>query len=233
MTFPRDLWIVVPARAGSTRVRGKNLRMLGGRPLLAHTLELVRDAGLAERTVVSSDDPNALALATSVGVRAIERPPELASATASTESVLLHALDVLASEGRRASWVATLPPTSPFRRVETVRACLALVAAEPDAQDCLMTVTEDRRDLWRLEADGTMGRLVPDAPRRQQDRTPLFEENSALYVSNVSALRATGSVLGRRVRGHAIDPIEAWDINTETDLVIAEALLAQGAVAVR
>jgi CMP-N,N'-diacetyllegionaminic acid synthase len=220
-----DLWVVVPARGGSTRVPGKNLRLLAGRPLLAYTLQLVIDAGLRNRTVVSSDDNATLALAASFGIRGIERPPELATADASTESALLHALDALGAEGRGAEWVMTLPPTSPFRRAATVRELVALARADPDAHDCLMTVTEDRRDLWRMAADGRLARLFPDAPRRQQDRTPLYEENSAVYLTRVSALRATRSVLGRSVRGVVIDPIEAWDINTETDLVVAEALV--------
>ena len=224
MTRPSRLVVVVPARGGSTRVPGKNMRTLAGRPLLGHTLRLAVDAGLGDRTVVSSDDGAALALAADFGVRGLMRPPEFATAEASTESVLLHVLDTLASDGVEVEWVMTLPPTSPFRQLETVRAMLRRVEDEPEASDCLMTVTEDRRDLWRMDAGGVMERLFPQAPRRQQDRSPLFEENSAVYLTKVAALRATGSVLGRSVRGHVIDPIEAWDINTETDLVIAEAL---------
>ena len=207
---------------------GKNLRPLAGRPLLAYTLQLVIDLGVGDQTVVSTDDADAMSLARSFEIRAIERPPALATADASTESALLHALDVLTSEGRDADWVMTLPPTSPFRRAATIRDLIALAGAEPEAQDCLMTVTEDRRDLWRMTDDGLLMRLFPEAPRRQQDRTPLYEENSAVYLTRVSALRATRSVLGRSVRGVVIDPIEAWDINTETDFVIAE-VLARGA----
>jgi CMP-N,N'-diacetyllegionaminic acid synthase len=227
VTAALDLWVVVPARGGSTRVQGKNLRLLAGKPLLSHTLELVRAAGLGERTVVTSDDPATLDLAASFGVRGVVRPSELATPTASTESALLHVADTLAAEGCTVGWIMTLPPTSPFRRADTLRALLAEVERHPDAQDCLMTVTEDRRDLWRMAEDGALTRLFPDAPRRQQDRTPLYEENSAVYLTNAAQLRATGSVLGRSVRGFVIGAIEAWDINTESDLVIAEALAAQ------
>lgn len=224
--LPRP-WVVVPARGGSTRVPGKNLRPLAGTPLLTYTLACARAAGLDERTIVSSDDPAVLAAATAFGVRAVARPAEFATATSSTESVLLHALDVLEGEGERTEWVVTLPPTSPFRTAATLARLVAEALAEPDAQDCLMTVTEDRRDLWRMEADGALARLFPDAPRRQQDRVPLYEENSAVYVTRVAALRSTGSVLGRRVRGVVIDPIEAFDLNTEADFAVAEALIAR------
>lgn len=230
MSVHSDVLVVVPARGGSTRVVGKNLRSLAGRPLLAYTLALVHAAGLTARSVVTSDDAGVLAASLAAGVRAVERPAALATAEASTESALLHVLDTVADEGDRPTWVVTLPPTSPFRRAATVAACLELARSAPASIDCVMTVTEDRRDLWRMDERGALTRLFPNAPRRQQDRTPLYEENSALYVTRVEALRATGIVLGRGVRGVVIDPIEAWDINTETDLTIAEALLARGAV---
>lgn len=227
MTWPSNVWVVVPARGGSTRVPGKNLRTLAGRPLLEYTLRLVVAAGASEQTLVSSDDDAALELAIMNGIRGLRRPAMFATAESSTESVLLHALDCLTEEGIRAKWVMTLPPTSPFRRVDTMRALLEQVQHSPDRCDCLMTVTEDRRDLWRMDEAGVMHRLFPDAPRRQQDRTPLYEENSAVYLTRVAALRATGSVLGHSVRGVVIDPVEAWDINSETDLVIAEVLAAK------
>jgi N-acylneuraminate cytidylyltransferase len=227
MSVPAGLWVVIPARGGSTRVPRKNLRPLAGTPLLTYTLECARAAGLAERTIVSSDDPDVLATAVAFGVRALPRPAEIATATASTESVLLHALDVLDAEGEPTEWVVTLPPTSPFRRPATLVRLVEEALAAPDVQDCLMTVTEDRRDLWRMDADGRMTRLFPDAPRRQQDRAPLYEENSAVYVTRVDALRRTGTVLGGRVRGVVIDPIEAFDLNTEADFAVAEALAAR------
>ena len=88
-----------------------------------------------------------------------------------------------------------------------------------------MSVTEDRGDYWQMsDREGTISRLFADAPRRQQDRQPLYEENSAIYMTKCTALRETGSVLGKRVRGKTIDPLEAFDINTETDFRIAEAM---------
>jgi CMP-N-acetylneuraminic acid synthetase len=90
--------------------------------------------------------------------------------------------------------------------------------------DCLLSLTETRASLWRSGVDGRIARLFPDAPRRQQDRAPLYEENSAIYLTAVPALRATGSVLGTSQRGIAIDPIEGFDINSELDFVIAEML---------
>jgi CMP-N,N'-diacetyllegionaminic acid synthase len=89
----------------------------------------------------------------------------------------------------------------------------------------MFSVTESRAFFWRCDAAGAMAPLFPDAPRRQQDRAPLYEENSAIYLTSVATLRATGSVLGNIRQAVAIDPIEGFDINTELDFAIASALV--------
>lgn len=219
--------IVIPARGGSKRIPGKNIAPLLGKPLLAYAVEAALASGVTPHVVVSTEDARIAEVAHTSGVRVVSRPDDLASDAASTESVLMHALDLFEAEGMRFTWVVTLPPTSPLRTASTIRTFVERVRAEPDLQDCLMSVTENRCDFWQEGEDRTLRRLFPDAPRRQQDRVPLFEENSAIYVTRVSALRETGRITGRRVRGLAIDRTEAVDINEPIDLKIAEALLRE------
>jgi CMP-N-acetylneuraminic acid synthetase len=135
----------------------------------------------------------------------------------------------LASEGISPVWVMTLPPTSPMRTPETLQHFVKLAESGAEDIDCFMSVTENRGDFWLYENDGTFRRLFPDAPRRQQDRAPLFEENSAVYLTRVAALRSTGTILGRRVAGIPITSLEGMDINTPEDLLLAEALLRRRA----
>jgi CMP-N,N'-diacetyllegionaminic acid synthase len=226
--------IVVPARGGSKRVPHKNIYPLAGRPLLEFTLNAIEAAGLECPVYVSTDDEVIARVAEyQKGVTVIYRPAELASDVATTESVLLHALDEVAVKGVTPIWIMTLPPTSPFRKPETIRRFADAVLAAPDAQDCLMSTTENRGDFWLQQGDGTLLRLLPDAPRRQQERIPMYEENSAIYVTRVSALRSTGLILGRRVRGLPIAADEGFDINTKEDLVMAECLAAAMLVAQR
>jgi CMP-N,N'-diacetyllegionaminic acid synthase len=217
-----DFMAVIPARGGSKRAPRKNIRPLGEKPLLAYTIAAAREAGLGDATFVSTDDPEIAGVAKQWGAHVLVRPDALATDAASTESVLLHALDEVANKGWHPKWILTLPPTSPFRRASTIR--FFMDHAETSGVDCLLSLTETRASLWRHGVDGKIARLFPDAPRRQQERAPLYEENSAIYVTAVPALRATGSVLGTSQRGVAIDPIEGFDINSELDLVIAEAL---------
>lgn len=222
-----DILCVVPARGGSTRVPRKNIRELGGKPLLVHTLDAVTGSGLDLSLVVSTDDPLIAEVASESGASVLMRPKELASSTASTEVVLLHALDELEKSGRNFRWVMTLPPTSPFRQSATVRRFVEALSENVDDYDCLFSVHENYGDFWVRNKQGDISRLFPDAPRRQQDREPLFEENSAIYISSVHALREHNSVLGRSVRGLVIDPIEAIDINLPVDFIIAESIMQQ------
>ncbi|MEO7083885.1 MAG: NTP transferase domain-containing protein, partial [Gemmatimonadaceae bacterium] len=127
---------IVPARGGSTRVPRKNLALLGGRRLLDYTLDACCDAGLSGLIFVSTDDDEIATMAAGrPGIRVIHRPAELATATASTESVLLHALDILDREDVSPDWILTLPPTSPFRTAATIRAFIDAVTAAPHDQD--------------------------------------------------------------------------------------------------
>lgn len=233
MTSGRDstVLVVVPARGGSTRIPRKNVVPLGGMPLLHWTLLAVREAGLLDATVVSTDDPEIADTAREMNVTVVPRPAELSGPSASTESALRHALDAVAADGRRPEWIVTLPPTSPFRSAATINAVLERAAELGDTVDCVMSVTETRDDFWRQAEDGSLSRLFPDAPRRQQDRAPLFIENSAVYATRVAALARGGTVLGDRVVGLPIGPIEALDINVPTDLALAEAVIAAGLVA--
>lgn len=217
--------VVVPARGGSKRVPRKNIALLGGRPLLAIALDAIRRAGILPETVVSTEDADIAAVARAEGCRVVDRPENLAADAAATEAVLLHALELTKSDGWQAEWVMTLPPTSPFRRAETIRDFIARARSAPEDVDCLMSVTENRGDFWRQNPAGDWQRLFPSAPRRQQEREPLYEENSAIYVTRVSALIATGSILGRKTQGIPIDVREAFDINTPADLQLAEMYL--------
>lgn len=217
--------IVIPARGGSKRLPHKNIHPLKGKPLLAYTLEAIAATGLNIPTYVSTDDERIASVARAYpGVEVITRPAEIAGDTSSTESVLLHVLDILAERKQAPQWLMTLPPTSPFRTASTIQGFAEAIEGCADDIDCLMSVTENRGDFWRMGPDGRMDRLFPDAPRRQQDRTPLYEENSAVYVSRTKALRDTGFILGRAVRGIPIPALEGFDINNPEDMRLAECL---------
>ena len=217
--------VIIPARGGSKRIPKKNISLLLGKPLIEYTLDAVLAAKLNCPIYVSTEDESVIEVVSKfhdIGI--IKRPHSLASDDTSTESVLIHALDQLQSDSHE--WIMTLPPTSPFRHPDTIKKFIDSINEQPDSQDCLMSTTENYGDFWQLQEDGAITRLFPDAPRRQQERSPLLEENSAIYLTRISALRDTGSILGNRVRSINISAIEGFDINTPEDLEIAEKIAA-------
>jgi len=217
--------VVIPARGGSKRIPKKNITPLLGKPLLEYTLDAVHKAGLDCPVFVSTDDDEIADIATNYNdIVVIKRPANIAGDLASTESVLQHVLGSLTSVDDDSAWVMTLPPTSPFRTHETIQRFVDIVHSSPVAQDCLMSVTENRGDFWVRSKGDEIVRLFPDAPRRQQERLPLFEENSAIYLTKISALKKTGSILGESVLGVTIPYIEGFDINTKDDLKLAKSL---------
>ena len=216
---------VIPARCGSKRVRLKNIRPLAGKPLLAHTVTAALESGVFAGVYVSTECREVADAARAAGAAVIDRPEALAGDAASTEAVLVHALEVVAGCGIRPDWIVALPPTSPLRGADVIRAAAAAAADAPADVDALFTVHENRADFWRGAPPASIARLFPDAPRRQQDREPLWEENSALYATRPAALAATGFILGRNRIALPITPLQGLDINTALDFHIVETVM--------
>ncbi|WP_447602352.1 acylneuraminate cytidylyltransferase family protein [Nitrospira sp. Nam80] len=217
---------VIPARGGSKSIPLKNIQPLAGKPLLAYTIETAKQSRYLDRCVVSTDHDEIAKIAAAHGVEVIHRPREYATDQSPTELALLHAVDALGQAGYRPDYVVTLEPTSPLRSANLIDRCIEMAMQRTEA-DCVMTVTETRKCYGRI-LHGRFEYLFPDQPRRRQDRTPLYEESSTVYVTRTSALERHRSVLG--VVRYAVvvdDPREAIDINEPLDFILAEAALAQ------
>lgn len=221
-----NILIVIPARGGSKGILHKNIYPIKGKPLLEYTLECALEAEIGNADIVVSTDDNDVERVANQypQVITIRRPEEISGDTASTESALLHALDQMECRtGKVYDIVVTMQPTSPLRKVETVRAFIE-TAQKDKEHDALLTLHETRSDHW-VKTESGFQRLHPKAPRRRQERQPLYIENSMLYATHTQALRSTGSVLGTCVTGFVVDEIEGLDINIPIDLKIAEAYL--------
>ena len=217
---------VIPARGGSKSIPLKNIRPLAGKPLLAYTIEAAKQSRYLDRCVVSTDHDEIAKVAAGYGAEVIHRPPEYATDEAPTELALLHAVGSLGQSGYRPDYVVTLEPTSPLRTAELIDRCIELAMKQAEA-DCVMTVTETRKCYGRI-VEGRFEYLFPDQPRRRQDRTPLYEESSTVYVTRTSALQRDRSVVGR-VRYAVVvdDSRQAIDINEPLDFMLAEAALTR------
>lgn len=214
---------VIPARAGSKRLPGKNLRPLLGVPLVVHAIRSALAAPSIGRVIVTTDSEEIATVARDAGAEVVMRPPELATDAASTEQALLHVVETIERAGEAVpEFVATLEPTSPLRTPALIERCIELARAE--AADSVMTVVQTK-DVFGRFTDHGFEVLDAVQPWRLAERRPVYRNSSTVYVSRTSMLRAGGSVVGGKLHAVVVDEDEGVDIDTLADFLLAEALL--------
>jgi CMP-N,N'-diacetyllegionaminic acid synthase len=215
---------VIPARGGSKSIPLKNIKKLNGKPLIEYTIEVAIKSKMLDRIIVSTDhDEIAKVCKKYSEVDVFLRPDNLSIDTAKTEPVLLHVCDELQrSEGLIPDFVLTLEPTSPMRKVDTIRRCLELIN-RPHV-DSVLAVTETREVYGQIK-NGAYQHLIPNQPRRRQDRAPIYRESSTIYGTTLKVLRETNSVIGGEMSHLIVDKKEAIDINDIYDFMLAEVVL--------
>lgn len=220
---------VIPARGGSKGVPGKNLRTLAGKPLIAWTVEQALACSDIGTVVVSTDSPEIAGVARSCGAEVpFMRPGDLATDTAPTEPVMRHALDWYSEAGRDFSSIVLLQPTSPLRLADTLGRAFAQF--EDEGTDSLLGVVENHHFFWRRSADGAEALYdFANRPRRQDltDAHRWYRETGSIYISRTDAFRRSGNRLSGTISLFVMDEREGWEIDTETDFTILEALFAR------
>lgn len=218
-----DVLVVIPVRGGSKGVPRKNLRNVGGRPLVVWTIEQALTIPGDVRVVVSTDDPQIAEVARAAGAEVpFLRPSELAQDTAATEPVVTHTLDHLAGDGYDPFGVVLLQATSPIRLPGTLeRAVERFLVGDLDS---LVGVVPQTPFLWHLTDPPTAEYDVDRRPRRQEldAASFLYRETGSLYVTRPEWYRKNDNRIGGRVELFIMEEIEGIDIDTEADLLVAE-----------
>ena len=221
---PHNTLAIIPARGGSKSVPRKNIALLNGKPLIYYTIAEAKNSRYVSKFVVSTDDEEIAGIASGFGAEVIMRPAEMATDEARTEPALIHVLEVLKDrEGYRPDIVLTLEPTSPLRSAALIDRCVEMLA-ESDA-DAVITVVETSALVGRIAEDARFKYLIPNQPRRRQERELMYRESSTVYATKTEVILKTNSVLGKELRTVIADPIEAIDINEPIDLAIAAAVM--------
>lgn len=222
---------VIPARGGSKGIIGKNLRAVGGKPLIAHTILAARAARCVERVVVSTDDPAIAEASRAFGAEIVWRPSELASDTASSEAALLHALDTLAREQRyEPELLVFLQCTSPLTLAEDIDGTVAALLHEQ--ADSALTAARFHYFLWRIgpAQEGALGvnhdkRVRP----RRQDRDAEYLETGAVYVMRVAGFQQVRHRFFGKTVLYETPAERVCEIDETVDLELAELRLRERA----
>lgn len=224
---------VITARGGSKGIPGKNIRPVGGRPLIEHTIEVGLKSSHVTETMVTTDDPEIRDVAQRCGAETpFLRPAELATDTAKQEDAILHAMAWYEEQDRAFDLVCLLEPTIPLRQVETLDHGFDLLADRPDA-DAVFSVVEVRESPIHcntLPEDGLMRDWMDDRYKTlQRQEIPTFYYPSALVtISRWETFKEEGTFLHDRTLAMPVDRVEAQDLDDPFDLLVVEALMERG-----
>jgi CMP-N,N'-diacetyllegionaminic acid synthase len=221
---------VIPARGGSKSIPGKNIKPLGGKPLLAWSIEVAQQVNEIDRIILSTDDADIAAVGRSQGAEVYARPKHLATDDALVIDALKDLLQTLESEGEIPEWVVLLEPTCPLRSVEDVRNCLRLITE--GSYDSVATFKDAELNphrAWRL-IDGVPEVFIPGAvPWLPRQKLPTaYQLNGAVYVFRANLLaHETKSLLVGRLGAVLMPRDRSQDIDDCVDFMIAEALMGK------
>ena len=209
---------LIPLRGGSKSIPLKNIKVIAGRPLCYWTLAAAVGAGYCEEVIVSTDSAEIANVVKSLGlqIRVIARPDDLASDTASTESVMLHAMDFT-----RCDHLVTIQATSPLLTASDL--AVGREQYERDGLDSLLSAVRTKRFFW--SDAGIPLNYDPLKRPRRQDFAGTLMENGAFYITSRELLMAKRCRLGGRIGVFEMGEDAAAEIDEPADWALIERLL--------
>lgn len=225
--------VIIPARGGSKGIPHKNIKPLAGKPLIHYTIDIARQIVANEDICVSTDDPEIIQCVEDYGVKVpFVRPSELATDTAGTYEVLLHALKYYEQQGKTYDVVILLQNTSPFRTPKQVKEALALYNSNLDmvvsVKECSANpyycVFEENTEGFLNICKGN-GNIT-----RRQDAPKVYEYNGAIYVINPKSLKEMPLYKFTKRIKYVMDEKSSLDLDTMNDWHMAELQISKSSL---
>lgn len=216
---------LIPARAGSKGLPGKNVKLLGKKPLIVHTIDFVlENIKLEDELCISTNDDNVLTIASKLGINVpFKRPVELSSDTASSYDVIKHALKYYESNNRFFDFVMLLQPTSPFRIQQDFD---NVIQSYNDEIEMVVTVKKAKENpyftLFEENESGFLEKSKKGNFHRRQDCPDVFAFNGSIYLMKVSALKKKTLSEFKKIKKVIMPEERSVDIDTMADWVLAE-----------
>jgi len=230
-----EVLTVIPARAGSKGVKNKNLRPLGGIPLIAHAIRIAQGCGVPMRVVVSTDSEEIAEVARAEGAEVpFMRPPELAQDHVAIIPVIQHAMHWFDDQGWRADIVVSLQATAPFTPSSALERGIRRLMGDPGVDSAVAVTLIPSFHPFRaysLHQDDVLAPLTEYTSEKylqRQDRPPAYGFTGGFYIRKRKLLEVwdgKGFALGAKSVGEVVPEHAAVDINSPVDLLLAESIL--------
>ena len=220
--------IVIPARGGSKGIPHKNIKDLGGRPLIYYSIDIARQLVADEFICVSTDDKEIIRVVEDYGLSVpFRRPGELSTDNAGTNEVLLHALSFYEEKGWNVDVIVLLQPTSPFRKRIHLEEAIRLFNPSLDMVVSVKEATSNPYyNSFEENAEGLL--LISKGNgqiERRQDVPKVWEFNGSIYVINPQSLKEKGMGRFTKIRKYVMNDYYSIDLDTLFDWKIAELIL--------
>ncbi|WP_026905519.1 cytidylyltransferase domain-containing protein [Pedobacter glucosidilyticus] len=216
---------LIPARAGSKGLLGKNTKLLQGKPLVQYTIEFaLATANTHDEICISTNDDEVIPIAEKLGIQPpFKRPEHLATDTASSYEVIMHALAYYKTQNKIFDAVLLLQPTSPFRQIADFN---KLIAQFDEHCDMVVSVKEAKENpyftLFEENTEGFLTKSKEGHFKRRQDCPKVYAYNGAMYLMRVKALEEKEISAFMQIKKILMPTERSIDIDTEADWVLAE-----------
>lgn len=224
----KKVLVVIPARGGSKRLPGKNIKPLNGEPLINYTVSAAREVFDDRQIYVSTDNDAIKKTVEKTGLRVpFDRPRELANDDTDTQAVLLHAVDFAERNGFFPEIIMLLQPTSPFRRAQHIKEALEIYDQK---LDMVVSVFETKSNPYFVMREEDEKGYLQDSKKadftRSQDCPSVWQLNGAIYIINLRSLRHQKIRNFEKVKKYEMEEKYSLDIDDAFDWHIAESLFS-------
>ncbi|MBT3362721.1 MAG: acylneuraminate cytidylyltransferase, partial [Chloroflexi bacterium] len=225
-TSEPNIVVIIPARGGSKGIPRKNIQLLAGIPLIAHTIGQALASKSVSRVIVSTDDAEIAAISGQYGAEIVLRPVHLAADDSTSEEALLHAIDTLEKSGPTIDMVVFLQCTAPIRSADDIDNAIDLF--KENEADSLLSGVPSHLFLWQVKNGEAIAENHNYLKRkRRQDMQNQYVENGSIYIFRPQMLRETGNRLGGKIVLYQMDEQSALDIDSLHDLARCELVFAE------
>lgn len=223
---------IIPARGGSKRLPGKNIKLLGGKPLIAWTIEAAIKSNIFDHIFVSTDSEEIASVSRDYGAKVpFLRPAELASDTATTNDVVTHLVEWFEKEyNKEVTTVAILQPTSPLRNAQHIQEAFKVM--EMKRAKAVVSVCELEHPIQfcnQLGVDGSMdGFIELGDMKRTQDLEPYYRLNGAIYFLSREYANRLSELYSEGTYSYIMGLKSSIDIDVDLDFKLAEFFITNG-----